>query len=331
MNLVRDKMTKSTTAALTRREVRAPGKAHQRALAHLKRYYWLYLFLIPGFVYIYLFKLRPIYGLQIAFKDYSIVKGIWESPWTDYHGFGHFVDLFRSIKFTDVFVNSITLSLLRLLFSFPMPILLALALNEINSARYKKVAQTVMYLPHFIGWVVVYTILQGFLSQADGALNQIIASLGGKKVAFLASEEWFRPILIISEIWKEAGWGTVVYLSALAGIDPAIQEASMIDGANRWQRIRYIFLPCILSTVTVMLIMQMGSILSNGLEQMLLFQNSMNIDVSEVLETYSYSVGLKQGRYSFGAAIGLFQSVVGCIMVFVSNFISKKTGGGGLW
>lgn len=331
MNLVRDKMTKSTIAAVSRKEVRAPGKSHQRALAHLKRYYWLYLFLIPGFVYIYLFKLRPIYGLQIAFKDYSIVKGIWESPWTDYHGFGHFVDLFRSIKFTDVFVNSITLSLLRLLFSFPMPILLALALNEINSARYKKVAQTVMYLPHFIGWVVVYTILQGFLSQADGAINQIIASLGGKKIAFLASEEWFRPILIISEIWKEAGWGTVVYLSALAGIDPAIQEASMIDGANRWQRIRYIFLPCILSTVTVMLIMQMGSILSNGLEQMLLFQNSMNIDVSEVLETYSYSVGLKQGRYSFGAAIGLFQSVVGCIMVFVSNFISKKTGGGGLW
>lgn len=331
MKLVRDKMTKSKATVASVDQVRTPGKAQHRAVAHLKRYYWLYLFLIPGFVYIYLFKLRPIYGLQIAFKDYSIIKGIWESPWTDYHGFGHFVDLFRSIKFTDVFVNSITLSLLRLLFSFPMPILLALALNEINSVRYKKVAQTLMYLPHFIGWVVVYTILQGFLSQADGALNQIIASLGGKKIAFLASEEWFRPILILSEIWKEAGWGTVVYLSALAGIDPAIQEAAMIDGANRWQRIRHIFLPCILSTVTVMLIMQMGSILSNGLEQMLLFQNSMNIDVSEVLETYSYSVGLKQGRYSFGAAIGLFQSVVGCIMVFVSNFISKKTGGGGLW
>lgn len=326
-----NKMTKTEATVTSPGRAHGYGKSRQKAMAHLKRYYWLYLFLIPGFVYIYLFKLRPIYGLQIAFKDYSIIKGIWESPWTDYHGFGHFVDLFRSIKFTDVFVNSITLSLLRLLFSFPMPILLALALNEINSARYKKVAQTVMYLPHFIGWVVVYTILQGFLSQADGALNQIIASLGGKKIAFLASEEWFRPILIISEIWKEAGWGTVVYLSALAGIDPAIQEASMIDGANRWQRIRYIFLPCILSTVTVMLIMQMGSILSNGLEQMLLFQNSMNIDVSEVLETYSYSVGLKQGRYSFGAAIGLFQSVVGCIMVFVSNFISKKTGGGGLW
>lgn len=331
MKLVRGKMTNPATAAKSSGAMQRPMKSHQRALAHLKRFYWLYLFLIPGFLCIYLFKLRPIYGLQIAFKDYSVVKGIWESPWTDYHGFGHFVDLFRSIKFTDVFVNSITLSLLRLLFSFPVPILLALALNEINSARYKKVAQTVMYLPHFIGWVVVYTILQGFLSQADGVINQIIVSLGGKKIPFLASEKWFRPILILSEIWKEAGWGTVVYLAALAGIDTSIQEAAMIDGANRWQRIRFIFLPCILSTVTVMLIMQMGSILSNGLEQMLLFQNSMNIDVSEVLETYSYSVGLRQGRYAFGAAIGLFQSVVGCIMVFVSNFISKKTGGAGLW
>lgn len=299
--------------------------------AHMKRFYWLYLFLIPGFIYIYLFKLRPIYGLQIAFKDYSVVKGIWESPWTDRLGFGHFIDLFRSIKFTDVFSNSIVLSLMRLLFSFPMPILLALALNEITSVRYKKITQTIIYLPHFIGWVVVYTILQGFLSQADGIVNQVIVMFGGKKIPFLASEPWFRPVMILSEIWKEAGWGTVVYLAALAGIDPAIQEAAMIDGANRWQRIRYIFLPCILSTVTVMLIMRMGTILNNGLEQTLLFQNSMNIDVSEVLETYSYSVGLKQGRFAFGAAIGLFQSVVGCIMVFVSNFISKKTGGSGLW
>lgn len=299
--------------------------------AHIKRFYWLYLFLIPGFVYIYLFKLRPIYGLQIAFKDYSVVKGIWESPWTDHFGFGHFIDLFRSIKFTDVFTNSIVLSLMRLLFSFPMPILLALALNEITSIRYKKITQTVIYLPHFIGWVVVYTILQGFLSQADGIVNKIIVMFGGRRIPFLASEPWFRPVMIMSEIWKEAGWGTVVYLAALAGIDPAIQEAAMIDGANRWQRIRYIFLPCILSTVTVMLIMRMGTILNNGLEQTLLFQNSMNIDVSEVLETYSYLVGLKQGRFAFGTAIGLFQSVVGCIMVFASNFISRKTGGSGLW
>lgn len=311
---------------ITRLSVRA-----KRFGAHMKRFYWLYLFLVPGFLYIYLFKLRPIYGLQIAFKDYNIITGITESPWTDYYGFGHFVDLFRSVKFTDVFINSISLSLLRLVCRFPVPIILALALNEIHSAAYKKITQTVIYLPHFIGWVVVYTILQGMLSQADGAVNQLIVSLGGEKVPFLASEGWFRPILILSEIWKEAGWGTVVYLSALSGIDPAIQEAAMIDGANRFQRIRHIAVPCILSTVTIMLIMQLGSILSNGLDQMLLFQNSMNINVSEVLETYSYKVGLKEGRYSFGAAIGFFQSVVGCIMVFLSNFVSKKTGGAGLW
>lgn len=322
------KKIKSKDGTLTLHESNGKGGA---IAAHFRRFYQLYLMMVPAIIFIYFVKIRPIYGLQIAFKDYSIVKGIWDSPWTDHHGFGHFVDLFRSVKFKDVFVNSVSLSVLRLLFSFPMPILLALALNEITFARYKKITQTIMYLPHFIGWVIVYTILQGLLSQANGVINQLIAAGNGKKIPFLASEEWFRPVLIISEIWKEAGWGTVVYLSALAGIDPALQEAAIIDGANRWQRIRNVFLPCILSTVTVMLIMRMGSILNNGLEQMLLFQNSMNIDVSEVLETYSYKVGLQQGRYAFGTAIGLFQSVVGCIMVFLSNFISRKTGGDGLW
>lgn len=303
-------------------------KRRNRFLVHIQRYFWLYVFMIPGFLLLYLFKLRPIYGLQIAFKDFNLYKGIWGSDWV---GLKHFQDLFRSVKFTTVLKNSIVTSLLRLLFSFPAPIILALALNEMSAQRYKKTMQTILYLPHFISWVVVVTMLQALLSESTGIINNLIKNSGGQTIPFLSSTKWFRPVLITADVWKGCGWGTVIYLAALAGIDPALYEAAMIDGANRWQRMRYITIPCIMATVTVMLIMSMGSILSNGFEQIWLLQNSLNKETAEVLETYSYQVGLKEGRYSFATAIGFFQSLVGCIMVFLSNFISKKTGGNGLW
>lgn len=297
-------------------------------LLHFKKNYWLYLFLIPGLVYMYMFKFRPIYGLQIAFKDFSLVKGIWDSEWV---GLEHFMALFKSVSFTRVFRNSIVTSILRLLWGFPIPIILALALNEIRQVGYKRVAQTVLYLPHFVSWVVIAGILTGLLSQSTGVINSLIEACGGEKIAFLTSPKWFRTVLIVAENWKEAGWGTIVYLAALSGIDPSLYEAAMVDGASRWQRIKYITFPCILGTVTVMLIMRMGSVLNNGFEQIWLLQNSINRETAEVLETYSYQVGLREGRYSFATAIGLFQSVIGCIMVFASNYISKKKGGSGLW
>ena len=304
-------------------------KQNIKAVAlHLRRNFWLYLFLIPGIIYMYLFKFRPIYGLQIAFKDFSLVKGIWDSEWI---GFQNFVALFKSVSFGRVFRNSIVTSILRLLWGFPMPIILALALNEMRHAGYKRTAQTVLYLPHFVSWVVIAGMLTGLLSQSTGVINSIIEACGGEKIAFLTSPKWFRTVLIVSEIWKEAGWGTIVYLAALSGIEPALYEAATMDGANRWQRMKYITLPCILGTVTIMLIMRLGTVLNNGFEQIWLLQNSINRDVAEVLETYSYQVGLREGRYSFATAIGLFQSVIGCIMVFASNYISKKRGGSGLW
>lgn len=295
-------------------------KQNIKAVAlHLRRNFWLYLFLIPGIIYMYLFKFRPVYGLQIAFKDFSLVKGIWDSEWI---GFQNFVALFKSVSFGRVFRNSIVTSILRLLWGFPMPIILALALNEMRHAGYKRTAQTVLYLPHFVSWVVIAGMLTGLLSQSTGVINSIIEACGGEKIAFLTSPKWFRTVLIVSEIWKEAGWGTIVYLAALSGIDPALYEAATMDGANRWQRMKYITLPCILGTVTIMLIMRLGTVLNNGFEQIWLLQNSINRDVAEVLETYSYQVGLREGRYSFATAIGLFQSVIGCIMVFASNYIS---------
>lgn len=298
------------------------------AAKHIKRYGWLYIFLIPGLLSIFLFKLLPMYGLQIAFRDFSIVKGIWGSDWV---GLEHFKTLFKSANFTRVLKNSIVTSLLRLLCSFPVPVVLALLLNEVKHAKFKKTIQTVMYLPHFISWVIVVTMVTGLFSKSQGIINELIVSLGGDKVDFLTSTKWFRPLLIGSSIWKEAGWGTIVYLAALAGVDTELYEAAMLDGAGRWQRMLHITLPCIASTITVMLILNMGSILSNGFEQIWLLQNAPNKEIAEVLETYSYQVGLREGRYSFAAAIGFFQSLVGMIMIFVSNFLSKRMGGDGLW
>lgn len=306
-------------------------KSNQRAsaaLKHLRRFFWLYVFLIPGLLSIFFFKLLPMYGLQIAFRDFSVVKGVWGSEWV---GLEHFKTLFNSVNFSRVLKNSIVTSLLRLLFSFPVPIVLALLLNEVKNAKFKKTVQTVMYLPHFISWVIVITMVTGLFSRSQGVINELIVALGGEKIDFLTSKDWFRPLLIGSSIWKEAGWGTIVYLAALAGVDQELYEAAALDGAGRWQRMLHITLPCIASTITVMLILNMGSILSNGFEQIWLLQNAPNKEIAEVLETYSYQVGLREGRYSFAAAIGFFQSLVGMIMIFVSNFLSKRTGGDGLW
>lgn len=306
-------------------------KSNQRAsaaLKHLRRFFWLYVFLIPGLLSIFFFKLLPMYGLQIAFRDFSVVKGVWGSEWV---GLEHFKTLFNSVNFSRVLKNSIVTSLLRLLFSFPVPIVLALLLNEVKNARFKKTVQTVMYLPHFISWVIVITMVTGLFSRSQGIINELIVACGGEKIDFLTSKDWFRPLLIGSSIWKEAGWGTIVYLAALAGVDQELYEAAALDGAGRWQRMLHITLPCIASTITVMLILNMGSILSNGFEQIWLLQNAPNKEIAEVLETYSYQVGLREGRYSFAAAIGFFQSLVGMIMIFVSNFLSKRTGGDGLW
>ena len=297
-------------------------------IKELKRHYWLYLFLVPGLTMIFLFKILPFYGVQIAFRDFNIVKGIWDSPWV---GLKHFRDLLRSANFLRVLKNSIITSILRLIWGFPMPILLALFMNEMRSLKYKKTVQTIIYMPHFLSWAVVIGIVMALLSQNNGVINSLIKLCGGKSVPFLTSPKWFRTVLIGAGIWKESGWGTVVYMAALAGISPELYEAATMDGATRMQKMRYITLPCILGTVSVMLIMSMGSLLNNGFEQIWMLQNSLNKEVAEVLETYSYQVGLREGRYSFSSAIGLSQSIVGCILVFGSNFLAKRRGGSGLW
>lgn len=294
----------------------------------MKSNYWLYLFILPGFLYLIIFKYLPMCGVVIAFQDFNVVKGILHSPFV---GLKHFKYLFGSQDFYKVFKNSFILSVARLLAGFPAPIILALLLNEMRSQKYKKTMQTILYLPHFISWVVIYGLLINFLSPSTGIINNIAESLGGKSIPFLTSPKYFRPMVVLSDIWKSVGWGTVVYMAAIAGISPEYYEAATIDGASRFQRMFRITLPLISSTIVVMLILRAGSIISNGFEQVYLMQNSLNIDVSEVFETYTYKIGINEGRFSFSTAVGLFQSVIGFILIMVTNKFAKKTNNGGLW
>ncbi|WFR58027.1 ABC transporter permease subunit [Anaerocolumna sp. AGMB13025] len=291
-----------------------------------KRY--LYLMLIPAIIYFLVFNYAPMYGILIAFKDFSFKKGIWGSEWI---GLENFRYMFQLDNFYTVFKNSILLSLLRILFTFPIPIFLALLLNDIKSSKYQKVMQTLFYLPHFVSWVVIGGILINFLSPVSGIINILIQSLGGEPIFFLAENKYFKPIVILTSIWKDSGWGTIIYLAAITGISSDLYEAAKIDGANKLKCLKYITLPSIKSTVVIMLILRLGSIMNNGFEQIFILQNSKNLGVSEVFETYTYRLGLLGGRYSFATTVGLFTSVIGIIFLLASNKIANKMGEEGIW
>jgi putative aldouronate transport system permease protein len=284
--------------------------------------------MLPGLVFLAIFKYVPMGGVVIAFKEYNNVLGVFKSPWV---GLKHFRYLFQAADFLRVLRNSIVISLLRLLAGFPAPILLALLLNEIRGQAYKRAMQTVLYLPHFISWVVVYGILQNFLSPTTGILNRLIVQLGGEPVQFLMKVRYFRSVVVISDIWKSVGWGTVVYMAAISSVDPTYYEAAIIDGAGRVRRIFSVTLPMIANTIVVMLILRMGSLLSNGFEQIYLMQNALNSEVAEIFETYTYRIGIREGRFSYSSAVGLFQSIVGFILIMTTNAASRRIGEGGLW
>ena len=292
-----------------------------------KSYLWkkrfLYLMCIPGLVYLLLFRYVPMYGIIMAFQNFSFKKGIFGSP---FNNFANFRELFGSQIFYRVLRNSLFLSITRLIFSFPVPIVLALLINEIRAKAFKRTAQTLMYLPHFLSWVVLGGIVVNMLSMTDGLVNDVIAAAGGQKINFLGSVDWFRTVIIGSHIWKEAGWGTIIYLSSLTAINPEYYEAAKVDGANRFQQTLYITLPSISGTIVIMLILAIGGLMNNGFEQIFLFKNNLNQSVAEVFETYVYQVGIAGGRYSYSTAVGLFKNVVGAVLVFSSNLIAQKLG-----
>jgi len=306
--------------------VNVPSPARRRKRVWANRY--LYMLLVPCAVYFLVFSYAPMFGLVTAFQEFKYSKGIWGSPWV---GLDQFRYLFGLKDFYRVLGNSITLSVLRLLLCFPVPIILSLMLNEIPFPRYKRVTQTFIYLPYFISWVIIGGIMVNLLSPTWGIINMVIKSLGGEAVFFLGKDRYFRGIAIISHIWKQAGWDTIIYLAAITAINPDLYEAATIDGASRLKRVWHVTLPGIRSTIVILLLLSVGGLMSNGFEQMRILQNGSNLQVSDVFETYTYRIGLVNGRLSFASAVGFFNSVVGFILLTCANFIAKLCGEEGLF
>lgn len=280
---------------------------------------------LPGFLFLLVFAYGPMYGLLLAFKDYSFDLGIMGSPWV---GLKHFKTFFSSSTALSALKNTIIISFLKLAFGFPMPILLAILINEIQDGPFKKVTQTVSYLPHFISWIIVAGILTNLLSPSTGTINYIINFFGGEPIMFLSSTSWFRTILVISDIWKGIGWGSVIYLAAISGISSEQYEAALIDGASRLQCIRYITLPSLKSIIGIMLLMQMGNLMSAGFDQVFNLYSPSVYAVGDIIDTFVYRMGIGQMMYSFNTAVGLFKSVVNFLLVISVNLITKKLNDG---
>lgn len=289
---------------------------------------YLYFLISPGLLYFLLFKYVPIWGLIISFQDYLPFLGMSGSPWV---GLKHFERFFSEPTFWMLFKNTLVLFGLNLVFVFPVPIILALMLNEVRQALFKRTVQTMVYVPYFLSWVIVVALSFILLTPEGGLVNNIVKSFGGEPVNFLASDTWFRPIYIIQIIWKEAGWGTILYLAAMAGIDTQLYEAARMDGAGRFRQLWHVTLPGIRGVIVMLLILKVGSVLELGFDHIFLMLNSMNREVAEIFDTYVYTTGLKQGQFSYSTAIGMFKSVVGLIMVLIANRLAKLFGEEGIY
>ena len=309
----------------------APSRA-RRFLHNVTHYRYLHLMVLPGLAFFLLFKYVPMYGIIIAFKNYKGAAGgfsaIMSAPWI---GLKNFEIFFNSLYCERVFKNTIYLSILRLIFSFPAPILLALMINEIRANWFKRTVQTITYMPYFLSWVVVAGLLNTLLSPDNGAINTIIKLAGGQPVYFLTSKQWFRPILIISEIWKNIGYGSIVYLAAITSIDQEQYEAARVDGANKLQQIIHITLPALSEIIAIMLILQIGKMFDDNFDQIFNLYSPSVYEVSDVFETYVYRNGIQQSKFSYSAAVGLVKSVLALAMIVFSNKASKKLGAQGLF
>ncbi len=286
-----------------------------------------YLLLAPALIYYIVFHYVPMYGAQIAFRDYYVTKGILGSDWA---GLKYFEQFFTSYYFERLITNTVLLSGLNILWGFPAPILLALLLNEVRSQLFKKSVQTITYLPHFISLVVACGIIIDFTKQ-NGLINDIIAFFGGERILFLQSPEWFRPVYIISGIWQEIGWGSIIYLSAIAGISQELYEAAKIDGASRWKETLHITIPGIMETIIILLILRVGKLMSLGYEKVLLLYNETTYKTADIISTYVYRRGIQNAEYSFASAVDLFNSVINMALLLIVNAISKRVQGSSLF
>jgi putative aldouronate transport system permease protein len=304
-----------------------PLKKSQNIMKVLRQHPWLYIMCVPGIVYFILFRYLPMWGILIGFQDYNIWTGFSASPWV---GLKHFTRFFTSPNFVTLMGNTLLLSFYSIVFAFPAPLILALFLNEIRANRFKRIIQTLIYVPHFVSWVIVASISFMVLNTM-GPINGLITSFGGNSVAFLTELSTFRPIIIIQTIWKECGWGTIVFLAALSNVDVEQYEAAIVDGAGRLRQVWHITLPAIRSTIVILLILRMGSVLDNGFDQIFLMSNAGNRLVSDVLETFTYREGIINGFFSYTTAIGLFKSLIGMILILGSNKLAKLVGESGIF
>ncbi|CAN7308491.1 ABC transporter permease subunit [Paenibacillus sp. LjRoot153] len=288
---------------------------------------YLLLLLLPGLAYFIIFKYVPMWGVLLAFQNYSPFLGVFHSEWV---GLDNFKQFFNDPIFMRLVKNTLLLGLYDIVFFFPTPILLALLLNELRHAFFKRFIQTIIYIPHFISMVIVASISFLLLTTEGGVINELLNNMFGVKIDFLTSENWFRPLIVTQSLWKEVGWGTIIFLAALAGVEQEQYEAATVDGASRLRQVWHITLPAIRSTIIILLILRMGNFLDRGFEQVLLMSNALNRSVAEVFDTYVYTIGITQGAFSYSTAVGLFKAVVGIILVFGSNFLAKRAGHSGI-
>jgi putative aldouronate transport system permease protein len=288
----------------------------------------MYFFLLPAITWYIIFMYGPIYGLQIAFKDFNISAGILGSKWV---GFRHFARMFSDTLFWRAFRNTFAISSLKLLFVAPSGLILALMLNEVRTTFFKNVVQDISLLPHFFSWVVIASILIEILSPSSGLINEIIRITGGKPVFFLGDQKWFYFWVIASDVWESAGWNSIIFIAAIAGISPELYESADIDGAGRFRKIFFITIPCIAPTVVVVMIIKVGGIMNAGFNQIFNLYNSAVMDTADILETYVYRLGIGNMRFSYAAAVGLFQNIIALLFVLLTDRFSKKIGQEGIW
>lgn len=307
------------------------SQKQRKSKGYWKRYWQLYAMLALPLIYLIIFKYAPMAYIQIAFKKYSIVQSIWEQPLAKNNGFEYFIKAFGSNDFRYALRNTISLNLKDLLIGFPAPILFALILNELCLKRFKRVVQTIAYMPHFLSWVIIYSLALQLFAPNSGLINQAIRGLGGDTIPFLNEPgHWVRTYIGFG-VWQNFGWGSIVYLASIAGINPELYEAAAVDGAGRFRKMWHITLPGIKSTIVVLLIMSIGNILGSGFDRPFAFQNNLVMKVADVISTYVYRVGIKGLQFSLTTAVGLFQSVVGVFFLLMANYISRKLGERGIW
>lgn len=311
-----------------RKHVEVTRRLRSSRLVKIKENYELYLFLLPAIAYLFVFHYAPLYGVQIAFKNFLAVKGIWDSPWV---GFEHFERFFNSYQAVTVISNTVLIGLYELAVKFPVPIILALLLNQLPNERFKKFVQTITYAPHFISAVVIAGMVYLFLSPRAGIVNRLLGVLGFDPVFFMGNAAYIKSIYVLSGLWQEAGWAMIIYLAALTSINSELHEAAVVDGASKFKRVLNIDLPGIMPTIMILLILNLGNFMSIGFEKIYLLQNSLNVDAAEIIQTYVYKTGFLGADFSYSTAIGLFNSVVNCFLLLSANYLARKFSETSLW